>query len=69
MSDPSLRQLRLTDAELTLNTYVVEAKEDLFRRLRSTDTSHESLLIIKGEALALGKLQDRIGSAQKVTGR
>jgi len=64
MSDPSVRQLRLTDAELTLKGIVEEMKEDILRRLVLSDTSHESLLVIKGEAKFCQKLVERFRAEQ-----
>lgn len=64
MADPSVRQMRLTDAESTLNTIVNEMKEDILRRLVTSDTSHESLLVIKGEAKFCQQLINRFRAEQ-----
>jgi hypothetical protein len=64
MADPSLRQLRLTDAELTLQKLVNEMKEDIFRRLATSDTSHETLLVLKGEAGLIKRLSDKFRAEQ-----
>lgn len=64
MADPSVRQMRLTDAESTLKKIVEEMREDIFSRLVKSDTSHDALLVIKGEAKACSKLIERFRAEQ-----
>lgn len=63
MSDPSIRQMSLTGAESTIKELTVKAEQDLLRRLRCSGTSHEELLLLKGEAQGYEKIRTQVDSA------